>query len=276
MYFAASERRGERCKPSVTKSHKWRSKWKWVRDPLAFDLSLSGSIPGDSRGKEHTCQCRRCRRRGLDPWVRKISWRRKCNPLQYFCLENPMDRGAWRAIVHADTKSWTQLSVLTHTHTHTHTHHSSKGLSPNHWSPRGLSGQVYCFPGSLPWSPYVLLLTQVLHIQAWPPPNASQHIALCSWLPPWSSPTPSAFRRLRGDWVFWKAACLEMLLLSSCVGIWLHRHGTLGWKWLLFTFRTSIHQCPAHFMPPRLSPGSPLIFCVLTSQKDKSCRISIH
>ena len=31
-------------------------------------------------------------------------------PLQYSCLENPMDRGAWRAIVHGVTKSWTRLS----------------------------------------------------------------------------------------------------------------------------------------------------------------------
>ena len=30
-------------------------------------------------------------------------------PLQYPCLENPMDRGAWRAIVHRVTKSWTRL-----------------------------------------------------------------------------------------------------------------------------------------------------------------------
>ena len=32
------------------------------------------------------------------------------NPLQYSCLENPMDRGAWRATVHGVTKSWTRLS----------------------------------------------------------------------------------------------------------------------------------------------------------------------
>ena len=29
------------------------------------------------------------------------------NPLQYPCLESLMDRGAWRAIVHRVTKSWT-------------------------------------------------------------------------------------------------------------------------------------------------------------------------
>ena len=31
------------------------------------------------------------------------------NPLQYSCLENPMDRGAWWATVHGAAKSWTQL-----------------------------------------------------------------------------------------------------------------------------------------------------------------------
>ena len=32
------------------------------------------------------------------------------HPLQYSCLENPMDRGAWRATVHGITKIWTQLN----------------------------------------------------------------------------------------------------------------------------------------------------------------------
>ena len=32
------------------------------------------------------------------------------NPLQYSCLENPMDRGAWRATVHGVTKSQIRLS----------------------------------------------------------------------------------------------------------------------------------------------------------------------
>ena len=32
------------------------------------------------------------------------------NPLQYSCLENPMDRGAWQATVHGVSKSWTRLS----------------------------------------------------------------------------------------------------------------------------------------------------------------------
>ena len=36
-------------------------------------------------------------------------------PLQYSCLETPMDRGAWRAAVHGVTKSQTRLSTHTHT-----------------------------------------------------------------------------------------------------------------------------------------------------------------
>ena len=35
----------------------------------------------------------------LPPWVRKISWRRKWDLLQYCCLGNPMPRRAWRATV---------------------------------------------------------------------------------------------------------------------------------------------------------------------------------
>ena len=40
------------------------------------------------------------------------------NPLQYSCLENSMDRGAWRTMVHRVVYNW---SDLVHTHTHTHT-----------------------------------------------------------------------------------------------------------------------------------------------------------
>ena len=35
------------------------------------------------------------------------------DPLQYYCLENPMDRGAWWASVHEVAKSRTQLSDFT-------------------------------------------------------------------------------------------------------------------------------------------------------------------
>ena len=50
-------------------------------------------------------QCRRRKRPEFDPWVRKIPWRRAWQPLQYSCLENPMDRGVWWAAVHGVKES---------------------------------------------------------------------------------------------------------------------------------------------------------------------------
>ena len=38
------------------------------------------------------------------------------NPIKYSCLGNPMDRGAWWAMVHGVAKSWTQLRNWAHTH----------------------------------------------------------------------------------------------------------------------------------------------------------------
>ena len=64
-------------------------------------------LPRWLSGKEPACQWRRLR---FDPWVRKIPWRKEWLPLQYSCLEDPMDGGAWRAIVHSITKSRTRLS----------------------------------------------------------------------------------------------------------------------------------------------------------------------
>ena len=53
--------------------------------------SISGS---GASGAESTCQCRRLRRSGFHPWVVKLPGEGNGNPLQYFCLENPMGRGA--------------------------------------------------------------------------------------------------------------------------------------------------------------------------------------
>ena len=55
----------------------------------AGDIGDPGSIPGSGRspGGRHG------------------------NPLQYSCLENPMDRGAWQAIVHGVTESQTRLNT---------------------------------------------------------------------------------------------------------------------------------------------------------------------
>ena len=64
------------------------------------------------------CQCRRHKRHGFSPWVGKIHCRSTWQPTWAFLLENPMERGAWRATVCGITKSCTQLRRLTQTHTH--------------------------------------------------------------------------------------------------------------------------------------------------------------
>ena len=56
------------------------------------------------------------KRRGLHPWVGKIPGGGLGNPSQYSCVENPMDREAWRAAVHGVTQSQTRLTQhRTHT-----------------------------------------------------------------------------------------------------------------------------------------------------------------
>ena len=64
---------------------------------------------GDSDGKESACNGGDL---GLIPRLGRSTGEGNGNPLQYSCLENPMDRGAWQARVHGVTKSWTWLSTL--------------------------------------------------------------------------------------------------------------------------------------------------------------------
>ena len=44
---------------------------------------------------------------GLIPGLGRFPGEGNGNPLQYSCLENPMDRGAWQDTVHRVAKSWT-------------------------------------------------------------------------------------------------------------------------------------------------------------------------
>ena len=52
-------------------------------------------------GKKYPSAIQEYRKCGFDPWVGKTPpGEGNDNPLQYSCLENPMDRGAWQATVH--------------------------------------------------------------------------------------------------------------------------------------------------------------------------------
>ena len=59
-------------------------------------------FPGGAGAKE---SARQCRRSGRSPRAGSGSW------LQYTCLENSMERGAWQATVHGAAQSWTPLST---------------------------------------------------------------------------------------------------------------------------------------------------------------------
>ena len=77
---------------------------------------MMGGLPRWWSGKESACQYRR-RKRYLSsiPESGRPSEIGNGNPLQYSCLENLMDRGAWQDIVNEVTKKQTQLSNGTHT-----------------------------------------------------------------------------------------------------------------------------------------------------------------
>ena len=64
---------------------------------------------------------------GLIPESGRSSGEGNGNPLQYPCLENPMDREAWYVTVHGLANSQTQLSDFTHSLTH------SKGIRIRKW-----------------------------------------------------------------------------------------------------------------------------------------------
>ena len=70
--------------------------WRWE---VAGDTG-----PGSSDGKESACNAGDL---GLIPGSGRSLGEGNGNPLQYSCLENSVDEGAWWAPVHGATKSWT-------------------------------------------------------------------------------------------------------------------------------------------------------------------------
>ena len=64
-------------------------------------------FPGGASGKELLVSAGYVRDMGLIFGLGRSSGEGHGNPLYYFCLENPLDRGAWWAMVHRVAKSWT-------------------------------------------------------------------------------------------------------------------------------------------------------------------------
>ena len=92
-------------------------------------------------GKQSDCQCRRCKRQSLDPWVRKLTWRRKWQPTPVFL---PGESHGERSLAghspqgHKKTRLSLHACAYTHTHTHTHTQRNTKALSYNNYFSVGI------------------------------------------------------------------------------------------------------------------------------------------
>ena len=67
------------------------------------------------RGKESACQCRRCKRQGLDPWVGKITWSRKWQPTPVVL---PKKLHGQRSLV--GYSPWDRKELCTTEHANTH------------------------------------------------------------------------------------------------------------------------------------------------------------
>ena len=116
--------------------------------------SISKGFPGGASGKEPACQCRRPERRGFNPWVTKIPWRRKWQPAPVCLPGKSMDRGDWWATFHGVAKSQSRLSVHT---------------LEIHWGCIECGEIWFCSPlpsfPLLPFSPHILLsILLVTHV----------------------------------------------------------------------------------------------------------------
>jgi len=75
-------------------------------DSSEFRYGSKHSSPGGLDEKESTCSAGDG---GSIPGSGRPPGEGNGNPLQYSCLENPMDRGAWWATVHGVAKTWAGL-----------------------------------------------------------------------------------------------------------------------------------------------------------------------
>ena len=103
-----------------------RVSWPWALKPDILGAHLSGASlqsQGALCGLWAVCSSGRSSGFCITSWLwvaALYSQRRQWHPLQYSCLENPMDWGAWWAAVHGVAKSRTRLSDFTFTfHFHT-------------------------------------------------------------------------------------------------------------------------------------------------------------
>ena len=102
-----------KCKISFIAKSKTQRYLQGIPKPNTNYLRLFRIVfPNGSRSEESACNAGDTRDMGTIPGLVRSPGEENGNSLQYSCLEDPMDRGAWRARVHRITKSWTGLKRL--------------------------------------------------------------------------------------------------------------------------------------------------------------------
>ena len=91
-----------------------RELWDIGRDIWVWSTSGRG-LPSCSVVKNLPAKTRDAGDLGSTPGSGRSPGEGNGSPLQYSCLENPVNRGAWWATVHRISKSWTRLNNSAHT-----------------------------------------------------------------------------------------------------------------------------------------------------------------
>ena len=111
----------QHCRGTLFLYHIWEESWGkalvqlwpdvqlWANQPMLRDRRASQVVLVVKNPPANTGDRRDA---GLIPGSGRSPGGGHGNPLQYSCLENPTDRGAWQAIVHSVAKSWTWLKQL--------------------------------------------------------------------------------------------------------------------------------------------------------------------
>ena len=109
-------------------------------------MKIKKGFPGGTSSEEPTCQCRKHKRCGFNPWSGRSPGGGHGNPLQYSCLENPLGRGAWQATVHEVAKESDTTEQLQQHYSWLYCLRESKCVIPSPNLPMLFADQVHSKP----------------------------------------------------------------------------------------------------------------------------------